>query len=54
MGDFNITPENHHLKHFTDSNDFETKIKEPACFKSFWGKAFKTSWPFHQAGSGHQ
>ena len=35
MGDFNITPENHHVKNFIDCNDFETKIKEPACFKSF-------------------
>ena len=35
MGDFNVTPENHHVKNFIDCNDFETKIKEPACFKSF-------------------
>ena len=34
MGDFNMTPENHHLKDFTDSNDFENLIKEPICFKS--------------------
>ena len=34
MGDFNMTPENHHLKDFTDSNDFENLIKEPTCFKS--------------------
>ena len=35
MGDFNIiTSENHHLKDFTDSNDFENLIKEPTCFKS--------------------
>ena len=34
MGDFNMTPENHHLKVFTDSNDFENLIKEPTCFKS--------------------
>ena len=34
MGDFNMTPENHHLKDFTNSNDFENLIKEPTCFKS--------------------
>ena len=34
MGDFNMTPENHHLKDFTDSNDFDNLIKEPTCFKS--------------------
>ena len=34
MGNFNIIPENHHLKNFTDSNDFESQIKEPTCFKS--------------------
>ena len=34
MGDFNMIPENHHLKDFTDSNDFENLIKEPSCFKS--------------------
>ena len=34
MGDLNITPENHHLKDFTDSNGFVNLIKDPACFKS--------------------
>ena len=34
MGDFNITPENHHIKDFTDSNEFENLIKKPTCFKS--------------------
>ena len=34
MEGFNMTPENHHLKYFTDSNDFENLIKEPTCFKS--------------------
>ena len=34
MGDFNITPENHRQKDFTDSNDSENLIKEPTCFKS--------------------
>ena len=34
MGEFNMTPENHHLENFTDSNDFENLIKEPICFKS--------------------
>ena len=34
MGDFNMTPENHHLKDFADSNDFENLIKEPTYFKS--------------------
>ena len=29
-----MTPENHHIKDFTDSNDFENLIKEPTCFKS--------------------
>ena len=29
-----MTPENHHLKDFTDSNDFENLIKKPICFKS--------------------
>ena len=33
LGDFNMTPENHRLKDFTDSNDFENLIKEPTCFK---------------------
>ena len=32
-GDFNITPENHHLKDFTDSNDFENLVKGPTCYK---------------------
>ena len=34
MCGFNMTPENHHLQNFTDSNDFENLIKEPTCFKS--------------------
>ena len=34
MGDFHTAPENHHLKDFTDSNDFENLIKEPTRFKS--------------------
>ena len=34
IGDFNTTPENHHLKDFIDSNDFENLIKEPTCLKS--------------------
>ena len=34
MDDFNMTPENHHLKDFTNSNNFEIVIKEPTCFKS--------------------
>ena len=34
MGDFHMTPENHHLKDFTDSNNFENLIKEPTSFKS--------------------
>ena len=32
-GDFIITSENHHLKDFTNSNDFENLIKEGTCFK---------------------
>ena len=34
MGDCNMTPENHHLKDFTDSNNYENLVKEPTCFKS--------------------
>ena len=34
MGDFNMTPENHHLKDSTDSNYFENLMKEPTCFES--------------------
>ena len=34
MCDFNMTPRNHHLKDFIDSNNFENLIKEPTCFKS--------------------
>ena len=34
MDDFNMTPKNHHLKDFTDSNDFENLTKEQTCFKS--------------------
>ena len=34
MGNFNMTHKNHHLKDFTDSNDFENLIKEPTYFKS--------------------
>ena len=34
MSDFNMTPENHYLRDFTDSNGFENLIKEPTCFKS--------------------
>ena len=34
MGDFNMTPENHHLKDFTDSNDFENLINKSTCFKN--------------------
>ena len=34
MGDFNVTPENRHLKDFSDSNDFENLIKEPICFRA--------------------
>ena len=34
MGDCNMTSENHHLKDFTDSNEFENLIKEPTCVKS--------------------
>ena len=34
MGDFHMTSKSHLLKDFTDSNDFENLIKEPACFKS--------------------
>ena len=34
MNDFNMTPENHYLKDFTDSNGFEILIKELTCFKS--------------------
>ena len=33
MGDFNMIPENHHLKDFTDSNYFENVLKEPTYFK---------------------
>ena len=29
-----MTSEKHHLKDFTDSNDFENLMKEPTCFKS--------------------
>ena len=31
---FNMSHENHHLKDFTDFNDFENLKKEPTCFKS--------------------
>ena len=34
IGDFNVTPENRHLKDFSDSNDFENLIKEPICFSA--------------------
>ena len=34
MCDFNMTPENHHIKQFTDSNDFENLIKQSTCCKS--------------------
>ena len=32
--DFNVTPENHHLKDLTDFHDFENLIKEPTRFRS--------------------
>ena len=34
MVGFHMTPKNHRLKDFTDSNDFENLIKKPTCFKS--------------------
>ena len=34
MGDFNINSNNHYLKDFIYSNDFENVIKELTCFKS--------------------
>ena len=34
MSDFNMTPEIHHLRNFTETNDFENLIIQPTCFKS--------------------
>ena len=36
MGDFNITPENHHLKDFTESNDIEKKDKSQLVLKALY------------------
>ena len=48
MGDFNMTPENHHLKDFTDSNDFDNLIKEPTCFKALHQPPY-SSWQIEKA-----
>ena len=36
MGDFNMTPENHNLKDFTDSNDTEKKEKSQLVLKALY------------------
>ena len=33
LGDFNMTPENAYLQHFTDSFNLENLIPEATCFK---------------------
>ena len=33
LGDFNLTPEDKHLQHFTDTFSLQHLIKEPTCFK---------------------
>ena len=33
LGDFNMTPEDQHLQHFTDTFSLEHLINEPTCFK---------------------
>ena len=37
LGDFNMTPENTNLQHFTDSFDLENLIHEATCFKGLPG-----------------
>ena len=34
IGDFNITPDNIHMKDFLHTHDFENLVKSPTCFKS--------------------
>ena len=59
MGDFNMTPENHHLKDFTDSNDFENLVKGPTCLKStlptsFWQTGKNVLWNLQQIKLAYQ
>ena len=59
MSDFNMTPENDHLKDFTDSNDFKNLIKGPTYLKStsptsFWQTEKEVLWNLQQTKQEYQ
>lgn len=48
-GDFNIAPENYHLKNFTDSIDFETLTREPIVLKELFQPLLTSAWQIEMA-----